>query len=359
MATLAEIEAAIAKAEKAGRADLAAELRAYAQEMQPAAVDEAQIRAAAEKFRKAGNEAAALEVLSYLPDQQPAMPAAEAPVTTPQAPAMDGPAVPPRAEDPQQIKQRGIDEFALFEMANPILKGRYTPETMPKVGDVVPGQGGGGKSGAAMYTVQPWGGPQDTFGETAQDMMAGPIGAMQAFNGGLTGGPSPSRDYLANDPLTRNLPGPALTALGGLGDAGGAGLSAVGAGLSGLIGLGVEAVPGQNSAQEGKLGNDLLGMSMFAVPELAGVSSVASRAASGAVRVAPKAAEAPSALAGDVAAAERRLHSLAKWCRRPGKASRLLARGRLVRRRTKPASPQRRTSPVNMAQMQRHRPLMT
>ena len=45
-------------------------------------------------------------------------------------------------------------QLAAFEAANPSLQGRYTPQNMPKPGDVVMGQGGGGKSGGARYTVQ-------------------------------------------------------------------------------------------------------------------------------------------------------------------------------------------------------------
>ncbi len=295
MATLAEIEAAIAKAEKAGRTDLADQLRAYAAEMQPT-VDEAKIRAAAERFRAAGDEASAQEVLSYLPSPAPAKPAAT------------GPQAPPRAESPQDARQRRIDEFALFEAANPVLKGRYTPDTMPKAGDVVIGAGGGGRGGAGRYTVQPWQGARDTFGDTAAKMVEGPQAAIAAFTGGLTGGESPARNYLANDPLTRGLPGPVLTGLGAVGDFGGAALSTLGAGLAGAAGLVSELVPGQNAQAEGKLAGDLLGMSMFAVPELAGASSLAGRAAAAAQRVAERAAPAPRAVpqvAGDVAAAER------------------------------------------------------
>jgi len=130
--------------------------------------------------------------------------------------------------------------------------------------------------------------PQSTeqFGDAAKAMMAGPIAGMQAFGGGLTGGPSPSRDYLANDPLTRGLPGPVLTGLGAVGDVGGAALSTLGAGLSGVVGLGVEAVP--TSDKQG-LGEELLGMAQFAVPELAGMSSIPARAAQAGAKAAPSA----------------------------------------------------------------------
>lgn len=263
MATLAEIEAAIAKAEKAGRTDLADKLRAHAKAMQPAA----------EKYTPAQITAAA----DYLP--------------------------PPRAEVGGAGHNLATD-FAGFEMFNPQLVGRYTPETMPKPGDVVMGQGGGGKSGGARVTVRDWrkrGVPDDTFGETAVAMMEGPYAAGTAFGAGLRGGPSPSRAALAADPYIGQLPGAVLTGLGGVGDAAGSILSGIGTGLSGLVGLATELVPGQNSASEGKLGPELLGMSQFAVPELAGASSLASRAATVARPVA-KAAPVETALAGDVVA---------------------------------------------------------
>jgi hypothetical protein len=150
--------------------------------------------------------------------------------------------------------------------------------------------------------VKPWKNvKRDTFGETAAAMVEGPMAAAKSFAGGLTGGASPSREYLANDPLTGNLPGPVLTTLGGLGDMAGSGLSLVGAGITGLAGLASEAVPGQNSAQERKFAEDLTGMSMFAVPELAGASSVPARMAAAAPKTAPAARVVPK-VADDVAA---------------------------------------------------------
>ena len=72
--------------------------------------------------------------------------------------------------------------------------------------------------------------------------------------------------------------------------------------MAGAIGLGTEVIPGVN---EEKLGNDLLGMAQFAVPELAGASSIPARMAAAAPRVTEAAAPvaAPSRMAGDVAAA--------------------------------------------------------
>jgi hypothetical protein len=275
MATLAEIEAAIAKAEKAGRPDLADKLRAHAKAMQPAEkYTPEQITAAADKFRANGQADKADRLMAFLPKPE-ATPKTATNLQTPDFQA------PPRAEAGGAGHKLATD-FAGFEMFNPELAGRYTPETMPKPGEVVVGQGGGGKSGGARMTVRDWkkrGKPDDTFGETAVAMMEGPIAAGKAFGGGLIGGPSPSRAALAADPFIGKLPGAVLTGLGGVGDAAGAVLSGVGTGLSGIVGLGTEFVPGQNTADESKLGPELLGMSQFAVPELAGASSVASRAA--------------------------------------------------------------------------------
>lgn len=292
MATPDEIKAAIAAAEARGRKDLADKLRAYLP-AEPPAKDATKIEAAIAKAEAKGRTDLADKLRAYLPAQPVAKPVADGPQEPP-APIEPG--------SPEDVTAK-TDMLAQFEAANPALAGMFNADALPQVGSVVMGKGGGGKSGGARITVQPWQGVRpDTFGDTAAAMTEGPIAAMKAFGGGLTGGDSPSRGYLANDPYAKSLPGPVLTGLGAIGDAGGAALSAVGAGLSGVIGLATEAVPGQNAQAEFKLGNDLLGMSMFAVPELAGGSSVIARAAS-APKVAPVAV--PGRLAGDVVAAER------------------------------------------------------
>jgi len=294
MATLAEIEAAIAKADKAGRTDLADHLRAYAAKMQSERVNAAIAKAEAagrqdlaDQLRAASHPkpAAPAPVVQTIVDQpQPTT----APITP--APAViEGP-VEGRILSPEEQRQSDLSNFAQFEAANPTLAGQYTPETMPRAGDLVV-MGGGGRGGGGRYTVQPWTAndirQQGSFGETAASMMEGPVAAAKAFGGGLTGGPSPSRDFLAQDPLTRGLPSPVLTGLGAIGDIGGAALSTVGAGLSGAVGLATEAVPFQDAASREKLGNELLGMSMFAVPELAGASSIPARLAGAAPAIAP------------------------------------------------------------------------
>lgn len=268
MATTAEINAAIAKAEKAGRKDLADQLRARlsdASDASDAAPDTARIEAAIAKAEAKGRKDLADQLRAKMPK-----------VASP----VDGPMPPPAATEANTEAGMRASRFAQFEEANPILKGRYTPDSFPGVGEVVMGQGGGGKSGGARYEVQPYRGTgkEDTFGDTAAAMMEGPVGGMKAFAGGLTGGPSPSRDFLANDPLTKSLPGPVLTGLGAVGDLGGAALSGLGAGISGAIGLGAELVPGQGATGERKLAEDLTGMTMFAAPELAGASSVIGKA---------------------------------------------------------------------------------
>ena len=262
MATTAEINAAIAKAEKAGRKDLADQLRARLSEASDAAPDPAQIEAAIANAEAKGRKDLADQIRAKMPK--------------PQVPAADGPVLPGAAQAQTEDQMRS-SLFAQFEEANPALKGKYTPDSFPKAGESVPV---GGKYRSAQYVVQPYrgSGKEDAFGDTAAAMMEGPVGGMKAFAGGLTGGPSPSRDYLANDPLTKGLPGPVLTGLGAVGDLGGAALSGLGAGISGAIGLGAELVPGQGATDERKLAEDLTAMTMFAAPELAGASSVIGKA---------------------------------------------------------------------------------
>lgn len=279
MATVEEVLAKADAWEKAGKPENAAKLRAYAETLKGPKYDAATVEAKATEWEKAGDTEKAAKLRSYAATLPKVDPIKEGPV-----------AVVPGAAQAQTEEQMRASRFAQFEEANPILKGRYTVENFPSVGAVVMGQGGGGKSGGARYIVQPYrgSGKEDTFGDTAAAMVEGPVAGMKAFAGGLSGGPSPSRDYLANDPLTKNLPGPVLTGLGAFGDLGGAGLSALGAGISGAIGLGAELVPGQGATDERKLAEDTTGMTMFAVPELAGASSIPARVAT----AAPKAAEA-------------------------------------------------------------------
>lgn len=266
MATLAEVLAAAERAEAAGDAAAAARLRAHAETLQPAATayDPEKLKAAAERARAAGDEAAAARLLAAIPAPAPVDPNMPAP------PPMGG--------------SRTAEEI----IANP-----------------------------QRTTMQQ---PQQ-FGQTAATMMEGPTAAMQAFGGGLIGGPSPSRDFLAQDPLTRGLPGPVLTGLGALGDVGGAGLSALGAGLSGAVGLATEAVPTNDRLG---LGEELIGMSQFAVPELAGVSSIPARVAAAAPKItAPvvKAAETVAPAAKAVAETPEAVAALVKKASKPGMGS--------------------------------------
>jgi hypothetical protein len=310
MATKAEVLAKAAEWDAAGKPENAAKLRAYAETLPDAAPDAAAVEAKAVEWEKAGKPENAARLREYAKTLPPA-PAASAPAASAAA-VPPGPVTPSRA-DPvvgsQEDRQRRIDELALFEMANPGLRGRFGPmQDLPRPGDVVLGEGAGRAAAAGQVTVQPWRqadvrAASDTFGETAGAMMEGPVAAMKAFGGGLTGGDSPARGYLERE----GLPSAVAAPLGVIGDMGGAALSAVGAGLSGLIGLGTELVPGQTAAGERRLGDDLLGMSMMAVPELAGVSSVPARVAGAAPRVAAKVPD-PAAVpvaAVDAATAER------------------------------------------------------
>ena len=308
MATVEEVLAKADAWEKAGKPENAAKLRAYAETLKPK-YDSATVEAKAEEWEKAGQPEKAAKLRAYagtLP--QPSADVVRAERIKKQESDMLA-AAPPAALDPSspEAKKAVADDFTAFEAANPTLAGRYTPETMPKPGDVVMGKGSGGlKYGAARYRVQPWRNVKpDIFGDTAAAMVEGPLAAAGAFKEGLVGGESPSRDFLANDPLTSGLPGPVLTGLGAVGDLGGAGLSLVGAGISGLTGLASEFVPGQDAADERKLAEDLTGMAMFAVPELAGASSVPARMAAAAPKAAPVVAKAAPKIAEDVAAADR------------------------------------------------------
>lgn len=242
MATKDEVLAKAAEWEAAGNSANAAKLRAYADTLPEAkpAPDRAAVEAKAVEWEKAGNAANAAKLREYAKTLAP-----------PQAAG-------------------GPDVNAMLGMT-----GRRA--------DAVD---------AAPYSTPA---KPDTFGETAKAMTEGPMAAAGQFAGGLTGSnPSPARAFLANDPLTGMLPGPVLTGLGILGDVAGAGLSTVGAGIGGALGLGAELVPGQNSAQEQKLAEDLSGMAMFAVPELAGASSIPARMASAAPRIAEAAPVAKS-----------------------------------------------------------------
>lgn len=299
MATVEEVLAKADAWEKAGKPENAAKLRAYAETLKPAApkYDAATVEAKAAEWEKAGQPEKAAKLREYaatLPKvEQPKPKLADLPA-----------AVTPGSGQAQTEEQMRTSRFAQFEEANPSLKGRYTPDNFPSVGDVVMGTGGGGRSGGARYTVKPYAGSgkTDTFGDTAAEMVQGPLAAAGEFASGMMGtGESPSYNYLRESGIPRAIAGPLSKA----GDLGGAGLSLVGAGISALAGLAAEAVPGQGDTGERKLAEDLTGMSMFAVPELAGASSVPARIAATAPRATPVVTKAVPKVAEDVAAAER------------------------------------------------------
>ena len=294
MATVEEVLAKADAWEKAGKPENAAKLRAYAETL-PAAqkYDAATVEAKAAEWEKAGQPEKAAKLREF---------AATLPQTgKPKDEGPTGPAAPPVAQTEAEMR---ASRFAQFEEANPVLKGRYTADNFPSVGEVVMGQGGGGKSGGARYTVQGYAGvgKTDTFGDTASEMVRGPLAAARQFASGLMGtGESPSYDYLRNSGIPTAIAGPLSKA----GDLGGAGLSLVGAGISGLAGLAAEAVPGQGVTGERKFAEDMTGMAMFAVPELAGGSSIPARMAATAPKAAPVVAKAAPKIAEDVAAADR------------------------------------------------------
>lgn len=257
-----------------------------------------QYREAAKKAMAAGNVAAAEELaragMALAAQQSGATPAT---TSAPEQPGVTGGvADAPLPMTPEEEEAAEKEVHAAFEAANPTLAGRYQPgDRLPRAGDSVMGQGGGGRSGGARYTVQPYtaadiASATDNFGGTARAMMAGPIDAARAFGAGVAGGESPSRAYLDADPDAGRLPGWVKAPIAKVGDLGGMLLSGLGAGMGGAIGLGTEIVPGQTDYDEKRLGNDLLGMASVAVPELAGVSSVGRMGAGAGVRTAPRAA---------------------------------------------------------------------
>ena len=249
MATAEEYLAAADRAEKAGAKDDAAYLRKKAAELSaPKQPSRDEILAAADRARKAG-AASDADYLEKLANQNAPQPA---PVD----------AVPP---------PRGGSRTAAEILASP----------------------------QQTRTQRP-----DTFGDTTAAMVSGPWSAAKAFGSGLVGGPSPSKAYLANDPMTKNLPDWVLTGLGGVGDTGGAALSGLGAAISGAAGLGAEMIPGLSQQTEQDVAEGALVASQFAVPELSGVSSTML----GAGRVASKAptvTDDVARMADDVAAADR------------------------------------------------------
>lgn len=309
MSTVEEVLAKAAEWEAAGNPTNAAKLRAHAETLKAPAASKysvADIEAKAAEWEAAGNPENAAKLRAKAAAMKPAIQPGERQRGAPKGPdtqaAVEDAMRPPRADAPRDE----YAEFAAFEAANPELAGRYKPDNFPAPGVVIGTGGGGGKSGGGGtgYTVKTKA-DNGTFGDTAAAMVEGPLAAAGQFSAGFTGsGASPSREFLANDPLTRGLPDVILTGLGKVGDAGGAALSVVGAGMSGAAGLGAELVPGQDAAGEKKFAEDVTGMAMFAVPELAGVSSVPARMASVAPKVSPVARVVPK-IADDVAAADR------------------------------------------------------
>lgn len=305
MATVEEVLAKADAWEKAGNPENAAKLRSYAATLQPAAPkhDRAAVESKAAEWEKAGQPDKAEKLRAFAATLAPTSSAVPSDILS--VSADDAPQAPPRALSPQEERQKSIDDYGLFTMANPDLAKLYKPgDKLPAPGEAVMAGGGAAKSGPMPTTVKPWRdadvrkASRDTFGDTAKAMVVAPMEGARAFGAGIMDSSvSPSREFLANDPLTKNLPSWMLTGMGKVADVGGAGLSVVGAGLAGATGLGAEFVPGQNAADERKLAEETLAMSMFAVPELAGASSVPARMAAVAESV-PK-------VVGDVAAAER------------------------------------------------------
>lgn len=298
MVTIPEIEAKMAKAAAAGDSEA---VKLFQERLSILKASPGDIMAKMERAKAAGDTEAvsilgnALKIRNDWQAEQYAAPEGS-------------PDAPPRAtEGGQSVYQDGrveratADTIAKFEAQNPALKGKFKPgDSLPAVGSPSGVMQGTAKSGGRNLPVSEWRqGKVDTFGDTAGAMMEGPIAGMKMFAGGLTGSnPSPSREFLANDPLTRGLPGPVLTGLGMIGDTGMTGLAALGVGMAGAAGLASEMVPGQGPAAERKFAEDTLQMSQFAVPELAGASSVGAKMATAAPKVVPAVSATEKAVAG-------------------------------------------------------------
>ena len=136
------------------------------------------------------------------------------------------------------------------------------------------------------------GGKEDTFGDTAAAMVEGPVAGMKAFAGGLSGGPSPSRDYLANDPLTKTCPARFSPALARLATWRCGSVVARRGHLWRGWQLALSLFPGRARPTSASLRKIMTGMAMFAVPELAGGSSIPARMAATAPKAAPVVAKA-------------------------------------------------------------------
>lgn len=111
---------------------------------------------------------------------------------------------------------------------------------------------------------------QDQWLDTTSDMMQPGIASTKQFAGGLADqSQSPSLRYLQGN----NVPAWLQRPLAAAGDLGGMTLSALGTGMAGAAGLVSEVIP-QSPTRERQLANDLLSASQFAIPELAGSSSI-------------------------------------------------------------------------------------
>mgnify|MGYP003461439274 FL=1 len=126
MATVEEVLAKAAEWEKAGKPENAAKLRAYAETLPKAApkYDAATVESKAAEWEAAGQP----EKAAKLRDFAATLPKADAPAAPKVDPMREGPVAvaPPTALSPQEERQAQIDNFTMFEMANPDLAGRYT-----------------------------------------------------------------------------------------------------------------------------------------------------------------------------------------------------------------------------------------
>ncbi len=286
MATIEEIQAKMAKAEAAGDAAAVSAFRSRLAILKAAPHE---IMGKIEKAKAAGDAPAvaaltdALKINSEFIEEQFAASVAQPP------PRADAAGVDEKIYTDGRVEKATAETIAKIEGQNPSLKGRFKPgDNIPAVGSPTGLMTFTSKSGARAVTVAEWRqGKIDTFGDTARSVMEGPISGVKAFGAGIVdSSQSPSMAFMNQDPATKGLPNWVKVPISKVTDVAGAGLSAIGAGIAGAVGLGAEVVPGLDPASERKLAQDTIEMSQFAVPELAGVSSVPARAAG----IAPKVA---------------------------------------------------------------------
>ena len=197
---MATVEEVLAKAwEAAGRPgrENAAKLRAYAETL-PKAVrntDAATVEAKAAEWEKPGTPKRPQSFWSYAATLPKVDPIKEGPVAV----------VPVRTSADRRTDARQ-PVLRNFEEANPILKGRYTVENFPSVGAVVIFGAVAGKVWCPLHRPTLSRFRQGGYLRRHRRRDGGRPRRWNESSLAASGGPSLSRDYLANDPLTKTCP---------------------------------------------------------------------------------------------------------------------------------------------------------